>query len=205
MSYVKVWLGGEGPSEIGNRDWPHGQRIGLLEALLLRIEENGWVVAGATAWKRIRKYRVGAARGRENHGDIHNIAGLVNEAFEHACEVVAFSRDVDSEAGRIEAIARGIAHARGIFPMVGIIGGPAVPTIEGWILALLNVSDTESMSRGRASDELSVRGIDGKHAEDYVEVVSKAKLDALPGGCDKLEEWLAAARTILSQSINGLS
>jgi hypothetical protein len=34
---VKVWLAGEGPSEIGNRD-TGGDRVGVLEALLRRIE-----------------------------------------------------------------------------------------------------------------------------------------------------------------------
>lgn len=37
MVAVKVWLAGEGPSEIGNRD-TGGDRVGVLEALLRRIE-----------------------------------------------------------------------------------------------------------------------------------------------------------------------
>ena len=101
---VKVWLGGDGPSEVGDRD-RGGDRVGALEALLRRVEPDGWRVAGATQWRFIRKFRVGAAVGNDTHGDIRNVAGLVNEAYEAGCEVVVFARDVDAEPARVAVIA----------------------------------------------------------------------------------------------------
>jgi hypothetical protein len=201
---VKVWIGGEGASELGDRDRPDGQRIGAIEALLLRIEPAGWSVVGATMWSRIRKFKVGAARGTHNHGDIHSIAGLVNEAYEAGCEVVAFTRDVDAEgAARVAAVHQGIAHAQALFPLVAIIGGPAIPAIEGWILALLGVRDSEAMSRDAANRNLALRGTTLKRAEDYVAVIEKHSLAALPAGCAALDSWIQCARSVLTKAISG--
>jgi len=203
MSKVKVWLGGEGPSELGDRDHPGGQRVGAIEALLAKAEPDGWFVAGATAWRRIRKFRVRAALGRENHGDIHNVAGLVNEAYENACEVVAFARDTDSDHQRVDAVAQGIARAREVFPGVGIVGGSALPTIEAWILALRHVPHTESMSRVRVNELIAAQGLAGKHPEAYVEVIANADLTVLPAGCDRLGEWIQTARSVLARAVRG--
>lgn len=200
---VKVWLGGEGPSEIGDRDRLGGERVGAVEALLRKVEPDGWRVAGAVRWKRIRKFTVGAARGRASHGDIHSIAGLVNIAYEAECEVVAFTRDVNAHTERAEAIRRGIALAREIRHLaeVEVIGGPAISALEGWILALLGVRDSESMSRRRAKERLADWDLVGKKAEDYVEVIEKADIrkDRLPPGCDGLCAWLATARDVLGR------
>jgi hypothetical protein len=204
--HVKVWIGGEGPCDIGDRDRPGGHRVGAIEALLLRIEPKGWSVAGATIWRRIRKFTVGTARGRHNHGDIHSIAGLVNEAYEAGCELVAFSRDVDAEVdGRASAIRRGIDDAQKLFPLVAIIGGPAIPAIEGWILALLGVRDSETMSRERANRELAVLGIGVKYTEDYVAVIESRSLELLPPGSTELDSWIKRARSVLGDAIRGTS
>jgi hypothetical protein len=203
--HVKVWIGGEGTCEIGDRDRPGGLRVGAIEALLLRVEPKGWSVAGATIWRRIRKFTVGAARGRHNHGDIHSIAGLVNEAYEAGCEVVAFSRDVDAEDARTSAIRRGIDDARKLFPLVAIIGGPAIPAIEGWILALLGVRDSETMSRDRANRELALLGTGVKRPEDYVAVIEKQSLDPLPPGSTTRQIWIKRAKSVLAEAIRGAS
>jgi hypothetical protein len=201
---VRVWIGGEGPSEIGDRDRPGGLRAGAIEALLLRLEPTGWSVAGATLWSRIRKYTVGTARGRQNHGDIHSIAGLVNEAYEAGCEVVAFSRDVDAEVDvRSSAIRRGIADAQALFPLVAIIGGPAIPALEGWILALLDVRDSETMSREAANRKLAQLGTSLKRAEDYVAVIEHGHLEPLPPGSTALDTWVKRAKAVLAHAIRG--
>jgi hypothetical protein len=201
--HVRVWLGGEGSCEIGDRDRPGGARVGAIEALLLRVEPKGWSVAGATVWRQIRKYTVGAARGRDNHGDIHNIAGLVNHAFEAGCQVVAFSRDVDAEIERTSAIQRGIDYAQERVPRVAIIGGPAKPAIEGWILALLGVRDSEKMSRERANRELAQRGTSLKQPEDYVAVIELRSFETLPPGSTALQTWIKRAKSVLGDAIRG--
>ena len=197
---LRVWIGGDGSGEIGDRD-RRGSRVGAIEALLRRVQPRGWALIGATQWRHIRKFTVGAARGRGNHGDIHNIAGLVNQAFEAGCDVVAFSRDVDADDQRVDAVERGIVFATSIFPSIEIVGGPAIPALEGWILAFVGVRDTETMSRERANRELATRDLAGKRAEDYVKVVEASDLGRLPPGCDALTRWSERAQAVLGLAV----
>jgi hypothetical protein len=203
MVAVKVWLGGEGPSELGTRA-DGGEEPGMLEALLLRLEPTGWIVAGAQRWKYIKKYRAGhAARGGDNHEDLHNVRGLALAAWEAGCEVLAFTRDVDADARRAAAVARGIEQARELFQMLVILGGVARPAIEGWVLALLGIRDSDALSRARAIELLRDGAIAEKKASGYVEVVNAADLDRLPVGCSSLADWLTTARTHLGRVLRG--
>lgn len=200
--HVKVWLGGEGASELGDRDRKGGERMGAVEAILRRVEPAGWEVEGATQWRHIRSYRLGAGVGG-THSDRHRIAGIALAAYEAACEVVAFVRDVDAEAERADAIEAGIVAAQVLFPFVQIIGGPAKPAIEGWIVAVLGHRDSDSMSRIACAAVLTEHELSGKHAEGYVEAVAKADLVRLPPGCESLRTWLTRASTILSAAVHG--
>lgn len=200
--HAKVWLGGEGASEIGDRDRPGGQRIGAVEALLRRVEPRGWEVEGATQWRHIRSYRLGVGIGG-NHNDRHRIAGIALAAYEAACEVVAFVRDVDAEEQRADAIEAGLAAAQELFPLVQIIGGPAKPALEGWIAALLGCRESDTMSRIACATFLAEREMSGKRAEDYVGAVEIADLGRLPPGCDSLRVWLARASMILGAAVHG--
>ena len=48
MVAVKVWLGGEGPSELGTRA-DGGDDPGVIEALLLKVEPSGgWITTART-------------------------------------------------------------------------------------------------------------------------------------------------------------
>jgi hypothetical protein len=203
MVAVKVWLAGEGPSEIGNRE-TGGERVGVLEALLRRIEPTGWVVDRASIWKDIRKYKAGSAlRGA---GDDRSIQRLVLFAYEAGCEVVAFSRDRDSDPERETTIKDGLAAVTAAYPSVGVIGGLAKPCIEGWVLALAGVKQTEAMSRPRCDSELANRDLLAAEpaVEAFVAIVDRANLDALPNGCDSLTTWLARARAVLSPAVHGV-
>jgi hypothetical protein len=199
---VKVWLAGEGPSEIGNRD-TGGDRVGVLEALLRRIEPAGWVVDRASLWKKIRKYEAG--RALRGAGDDRSVQRLVLFAYEAGCEVVAFSRDRDSDPERDAVLERGIAAAVAAHPDIGVIGGIARPCIEGWILALAGVKRTDEMSRPRCDHELAHRELlsDEPAVEAFVAIVERANLDDLPDGCDSLTGWLARARSVLTPAIHG--
>ncbi len=203
MVAVKVWLGGEGPSELGTRA-DGGDEPGVIEALLLKVEPTGWIVDGALRWKHIRKYRAGhAARGGDNHEDLHNVLGLALIAWEAGCEVLGFARDVDADNRRADAVVRGSALASERFPMLVVIGGVARPAIEGWVLALLGVRDSDAMSRTRALEFLRARAIEEKKASAYVEIVNAAELDSLPVGCDSLAGWSSTARTHLGRALRG--
>jgi hypothetical protein len=203
MSEVKAWLGGEGSNELGTRA-DRGDQPGVIEALLRRVEPTGWHVEGATRWKDIRKFRVGAAlRDGENHQDIHNVCGLALKALDNQCALLAFTRDTDADDRREDAITRGIAAARQLYPNVRIVGGCAVPAIEGWILALSGVSKINDMSRKRTLEELSTRAIDPKSTAAYVAIVESADLARLPNGCDSLTTWLGSARVELTIAVRG--
>ena len=202
---VKVWLGGEGSCELGGRA-DKEDRCGVIEALLLRIEPSGWAIEGATRWKHIRKFKSrGALETGENHGDIRNVLGLALEAFEAACEVLAFTRDTDADHERVEALRIGMERAAEVFPLLKIVGGPAVPAIEGWILALRGIARTDEMSRQKTLDELRSLEIFEKSPERYVQVVEEADLERLPTGCESLASWLQVARTVMAAAIRGTS
>lgn len=201
MPPVKVWLGGEGSCELGGRA-DGTDRIGTLEALLAKLEASGWVVAGATRWKHIRKYKAGASlREGISHADLANARGLILQAYEAGCEVVAFARDRDVDEDRASAVEKGI-ELSGDLP-VRVIGGLACPCLEGWVLALKGGRDTDTMSRRKAKADLAAHGVTLGDPEAYVEVVERAALDDLPPRSASLAEWLDTATTVLALAIRG--
>lgn len=108
---LEVFLGGEGNNDIGTRSHtPMGDDAGVVEALLRRVRPTGWRVAGARSWQSIRKYRARAAIKEPAHRDAHNVRGLVLHAYEDACEMLAFVRNIDGEDQREEAIRRALDH-----------------------------------------------------------------------------------------------
>jgi len=194
---LRVFLAGEGPNELGGHaDHPSYRdttKVGVLEALLRRVEPAGWKVGGAVRWKSIRKFRVGAAA----HADTHNVMGAANDAREAGCQVLAFTRDRDNDTSRPAAIEEGITRASNEFPGVDVVGECACPTLEGWLLALIGKTGTEKMSAMKASDELVKKGIPPKDGVAMVQLVENAKLEGVPKDAEALLRWLARARSTL--------
>lgn len=199
MSRYKVWLGGEGPCELGDRDQWEGarRRQGALEALLSHVRAEGWEVLGATRWRSLHKFKVGAAIGKASHADTRNVQALALKAKEQGATVLAFTRDLDTDVDRATAIENGIAAAQARSPDLAIVGGVAKPTLEGWILALRGDPRTDELSPSRANDRIAALGLGGKQAEDYVAVIERADLAHLPDGCQSLQTWLQRARAAL--------
>lgn len=197
----KVWLGGEGPSELGDRDQPQHiwEREGALEALLRRVRHDGWQVGGATRWWALRKYQAGKARSATGHADERNTLALALIAKERGCDVVAFSRDLDDDEGREAAIEAGIAGAQQSWPALRVVGGAAKPTLEGWLLALLGEQGTDASSRQRVERLIAARGYSGKKAEDYVALIEQADLATGERGSTSLRQWLERARAALGE------
>jgi hypothetical protein len=202
---VKVFLSGEGANELGSRAghpaYQSDERPGVLHSLLSRVQPTGWVVGHACDWKNIRKYRV---RGTgATHDDTHNVLAAALDAKERGCEVLAFSRDVDSNPERREAIAKGIRLVPSVISSAPpeVIGGVAVPTLEGWILALLGERATEELSPTRAQATLSVKGVAPKDGAAMTRAVEKADLESLPKDADSLREWLSRAQAILPRRV----
>jgi hypothetical protein len=205
---IKVFLGGEGNNELGSR-WqePMGEEPGVVEALLRKVRAGGWRVDGAVAWKALRKYQAGAARGTSGHADGKNVVKLVIQAYERACEVLAFVRDDDGDPDRAEAIDEALAaisargFAEGYRYELGVIGGVARPSIEGWILQLRTGTATDERHRGAVDDALTAAGVELKATAAYVAVVAVAPR---PRGVGSLPAWLDRAEAVLGQAIDGV-
>jgi hypothetical protein len=190
---ARVWIVGEGNNELGVGDGYGKRHRGVLEALLARVCEGGWECSGKLPWNAIRKFRAGGARLADPaHGDYRNVLGLVLAAHEEAADAVAFSRDVDSDPEREEAVAMALTWIRNESGwLIAVIGGVAKPAIEGWILALRGVRDTDVMSRTRAAAHLAEHQIDSKSTAHYIDVIEKAELGesphfGLPSGTESL-------------------
>jgi len=195
---VKVFLAGEGSNELGSfaghPAYHDDERHGVLHALLTRIQPDGWEVGGARTWKSIRKLR---ARGA-THADTHNVLGATLDAKEARCDVLAFCRDRDTDHERVDAIKTGIARAPTEIPgSPPIVGGVAIPLIEGWLLAVLGEPRTETMSPSAAQKALEARGHAAKDGEAMVRAIEDADLGKLPPDATSLHAWLAQARAVL--------
>lgn len=209
---ARIWVVGEGNNELGVGDGTGKRSRGVLEALLARVCESGWQCAGKREWRAIQKFQAGGARfAAPSHDDYRNVQGLVLAAYEDAADAVAFSRDVDSDPDREEAVDMALAWVRNESGwLIGVIGGAAKPSIEGWILALQGVPRTDAMSRSRAKEELLGRELQFKSTADYVDIVAKAALAESPhfglaSGADSLRSWLAMAHDVLNRIVRGVT
>jgi len=202
MVAVKVWLGGEGNNDLGGDG-----EVGAIEALLRRVERDGWQVCGKTPWWTLRKYRAGGAlRMPTGHGDAKNTAKLALTAWEGGADVLAFTRDLDADTERPQAVDDGLAASAGID--IRIIGGIARPAIEGWLAALLGITGTDQMSRDRVARELAAKGTTLKETEEYVAIITEAHAglvlrDRHRTGCGSLRDWLQRAADVLGNAIRG--
>lgn len=199
---MKIFLAGEGPNEIGNRAahaaYRTEARPGVLEVLLRRVQPEGWEVGAARVWTSIRKYRVGKA----SHNDTHNVLGIALDAIEAGCDILAFSRDLDNDPDRKAAIEDGLARIPVVFPRPPeVIGGVAVPALEGWILALLGRRKTEELTTPQAVKALTEESIDEKDGLAMVTVAEEADIDLVPEDAASLRAWLERAREVLPPAV----
>lgn len=207
---ARIWIVGEGNNELGRDDGSGTRGRGVLEALISRVCETGWECSGKLPWQAIQKFRAGGARlAAASHGDYLDVLGLVLAAHEDAADAVAFSRDVDSDPDREDAVVKALAWIRDASDWsIDVIGGVAKPAIEGWILALRAVHGADAMSRSRAATHLAEQAIDLKSTDHYVGVVDEVALGAsphfgLPPGSESLRAWLAMAHEVLNRLVHG--
>lgn len=110
---ARVWIVGEGNNELGVGDGYGGRHRGVLEVLLARGCDGGWECAGKQQWNSVQKFQAGGARlAAHSHGDYRHVLGLVLEAHENAAEAVAFTRDVDNDPDREDAMMAALAWIR---------------------------------------------------------------------------------------------
>lgn len=188
---MKVFLGGEGPDDLG--DWFHlpsyrtsPRRKGIVEALLARAGSPEITVIDACAWKRIRKYQVK----KPMPAEVKNVLGLALLAEEAGCSVLAFIRDQDGDEERERDVEEGIRLAAERADGIRIVGGVAIHELEAWLLALLGERRSEEIRDPK-------RALDERHhvgtRDQKVAVVEEANLDAIPEDARSLRTWLNRA------------
>lgn len=196
MSSLAVFLGGEGPNELGSRarepQYQDDSEPGVVQALLRRTRSDGWEVIGATLWKRITTLR---ARG-PTPNESQNVKGLVLEAQRAGAAVVAFVRDADGDPARVEVVHAAIREAEEDFGLA-VIGGVPLPVLEAWILAMLGERSTESLSKAAAQRRLERHGVPLKQTAPMAQTAEEFRLEALPEDAVGLRAWLARAREVL--------
>jgi hypothetical protein len=197
----KVFLAGEGPNELGgfaHKIEYRNEEPGILEILLRKVKAEGWMICGAKSWKEIKKYRAGEHLSAEER----NVLGICYEAKRNGYDVIAFSRDSDGKRERVTDIQNGIQSATLLWPdQLGIIGGCAVPCIEGWVLAILGNRHTESSSRARIEAQIIDSGIKPKKTTEMVEKIEQHGLANVPDDACSLTDWLESAREKLSSTM----
>ena len=189
-----IFLVGEGANELGGRarSEPYiGDEPGALEALLRRIQPEGWKVGGAIVWRSIRKLQTN----RSKEAETRNVLGAALMASERGCHAIAFVRDRDGDVGRSHAIEVGIAEAAQLFQNVAIAGGLAVETLEAWLLALAGQVGSESHRHPEKQTELL--GLPPKDSRAIVRHIESAALDRIPADALSLRRWIECARQAL--------
>ncbi len=202
---MKVFLGGEGPNDIGdwaNYPYYHGEhpRHGVVGILLEKVEPDGWEVEGAIAWKRLRKLRVG----KHGKAEVRNVQALLLKAREAGCDAVAFIRDRDRDERRQQDVEEGIAQASQEYPQgPQIIGGMAIEKLESWMAALAGNTGSEAMRENRLHAIFDELQIEWKSTRQYAEFAEAADLDQVPDDALSLTAWLDRAREVFGQEANG--
>jgi hypothetical protein len=197
VSEAQVFLAGEGPNELeswcGDPVYQNAEFPGVIETLLDRVQAQGWAVIGACKWCQIRKFRAKGPTPNESQ----NVLGLTYAAKRAGAKILVFVRDADDCKERPRQIELAIQTAEKTFPEVTIVGGTAVPVLEGWILAMLNERDTEDLGKKAAQTRLEVKGIPPKNTRAMIDIAAKVVPENLPADATSLCRWMARAKEIL--------
>lgn len=185
MSAPRVWLGGEGPTEIGGRD-----REGVLHVVVRALRPDASVV-GAIAWKDIPRFKAGAFRKREER----NVLGLVQHAREKKATVVVFARDRDGNTERAARVEKAIATAKAEWSDIAIGGGCAVEQTEAW--SLLALEDPRAEHHANPGEVLAQRGHETNVAAQCAVLAEVGALARIPP-TSHFGRWLFAVRAALA-------
>jgi hypothetical protein len=184
---VKIFVGGEGPGELGKWAEPVEARAsskrgdGVLVALVRRIHSECTVVDGIL-WKSIRKLQSGGHRSAEER----NLLGLELAARESGAECLVWSRDTDQNDERrkqLKNAMRELTH-----PSVGC---PVDPCLESWALALARKhSKPDLLTSARVKELAKLHEINS--AEAMETLAQTESLEELPS--PSLKQWLKTCR-----------
>ncbi len=175
---MKVYLAGEGEHELGR--WAQSVEYreastrsdGVLFALFRRAGREGSVLAGKR-WRDIRKYRAGGHATAEQRA-LHQLA---IDAAEQGADVLLWARDTDGDADRAKQLRDKHAELKASFDAeLEIIGEPANPCIEAWIVALAGHHPTpESLSVQKLEALTKTHQLDTEQA--MVDLINSSELE----------------------------
>lgn len=193
----RVFIAGEGRNELGR--WQDSSIApaadgdqGAICALLSRTGVGDWAVGGALRWKDIKHYRSGSFRSRERR----LVLGLALRATEEDCRVLAFIRDSDGDAARVEEIesALGELPDLAVAPGLRVAGGCAKPALEAWSLTFAGEPSAESWPKRRVEQRAAELGLSTTAA--MTAAIEAGETTAVPHG-SSLATWLARAERAL--------
>jgi hypothetical protein len=196
---MKLLLAGEGANDLGGwasePAYRHGdRRVGVVEALLRKVQPTGWTVLDAVLWKGIPKFRAGGHRGAE----MRTVLGLALQAKERGFDGFAFVRDRDSVKERQAEIGAALMEIDSVIggapPRAGAV---AVERIESWVLAVTGAAGSEAMSDAAVDEALATLGAEAKGTTAFAAIVEGAALSAVPEDALTLRLWLEDARRLL--------
>lgn len=201
MTAIGVFLGGEGRNELGSRSGHPAHQTdtepGVIETLLRHVQPNGWRVVGARNWAQIRKFRAHGPTPNEQR----NVAALALHAREAGARVLAFVRDGDDDSNRAADVSAAVLthEANGAAP--DIIGGVAVPVLEGWLLSLHGESGAERLGKAATIRRFQDRFGFLKETARVVELAQQADLSQIPKDAQSLNAWLLKARSVFMKQV----
>ena len=201
---IRIYLAGEGSNDIGSWSWKEedqgfDQFPGVLEALLQKIQPEGWQVVGGVAWKNLVKYRINTP----GQAEIRNVLALAKRAKDAKCHILVFTRDRDKPKYRQRQldIQTGIQQAEELHSgKLEIIGGIAIEKIEAWVAALQGMVRSEATIH--PEKHLADRhGIESKDTAAMVALVERADLAKIPKDAISLRSWLDRAQEVFGRLV----
>ena len=182
MTVRRVYLAGEGRCDIGNAaaipSYAESAEPGVVQALLDQFLHHNWEMAGAIAWKNIRKFRAGGHATAEER----NVLGVAQMAREAKADLLVFVRDRDGDRQRETDIVRAVARIEGL----QVVGGVAVESIDAWVIAVCG--DPKAETYGEPKQQLPRHAM--HCAADMVDRIRMAGPDVATAPAPSLRRWL---------------
>lgn len=175
---MRVFLAGEGEAELGRWAEPPQYRHtssrsnGVLFALFEKAGRKGEII-DARLWRLVPKYRAG---GHET-ADQKTLRKLAVLAEESGADLLLWARDTDHEKDRQRALRETHQSLRAEDDALEIIGEPAHPCVEAWVLAIAAAhANPEALSKPR------LKALAQEHkvstSSQMVELIDARPLDA---------------------------
>jgi hypothetical protein len=186
----RLFVAGEGACELGR--WGEAPEYraeskrtdGVLAALYWRAGREGVVVEGKR-WKDVRKYRAGGHATAEQR----TLRALALEAREAGADVLLWVRDTDHDEDRGKQLRTAHEELRDQHAdELEIVGWPAVPAIEAWILAIAgDINAPEELSVPRLKQLAEERSLAGER--QMVDLIAEREIRT--SRSPSLMNWLA--------------